>query len=94
MSLLTKHIKITWFLKLKPTSILPCDSKKFRRLEGCEINSIRPIFKTEMFIYQSKVNLDGKILFGSIPRLTDPEIRKMLVKGMFGNNNSTFHSGP
>ena len=51
------------------------------------------IFKTEMFIYQSIVNLDEKILFGSIHHLTDPEIRKMLVKGMFGNNNSTFHSG-
>ena len=38
-----------------------------------------------MFMYQSKVNLDEKILFGSIPHLTDPEIRKMLVKGMFGN---------
>ena len=53
-----------------------------------------PIFKTEMFIYQSKVNLDEKISFGSIPRLTDPAIRKKLVKGMFGNQNSTFHSGP
>ena len=55
---------------------------------------MRPIFKFEMIIGQSKVNLDEKILFGSIPHLTDPEIRKMLVKGMFGNKNSTFHSGP
>ena len=55
---------------------------------------MRPILKTEMFIYQSKINLDEKILFGSIPHLTDPEIRKMLVKGMFGNKNSTFYSGP
>ena len=53
-----------------------------------------PIFKTEMFIYQSKVNLDEKILFGSIPHLTDQEIRKKLAKGMFGNKISTFHSGP
>ena len=45
-----------------------------------------------MFIYQSKVNLDEKILFGSIPHLTDPEIKKMLVNGMYGNNSSTFHS--
>ena len=36
-----------------------------------------------MFIYQSKANLDEKILFGNIPHLTSPEIRKMLVKGMF-----------
>ena len=68
--------------------------KKFRRLEGCGIKSMCRIFKTEMFIYQSKVNLDEKILFGSIPHLADPEIRKMLVKGMFWNKNSTFHSGP
>ena len=47
-----------------------------------------------MFIFQSKVNLDEKILFGSIPHLTDIEIRKKLVKDMFGNKNSTFHSGP
>ena len=52
------------------------------------------IFKTEMFIYHSKVNLDEKISFGSIPYLTDPEIRKMLVKGMFGNKSSSFHYGP
>ena len=44
----------------------------------------RPIFQTEMLLYQSKVNLDEKILFGSIPHLIDPEIRKMLVKGMSG----------
>ena len=55
---------------------------------------MRLIFKTEIFIYQSKINLDEKILFVSIPHLTDPEIRKMLLTGMFGNNNSTFHSGP
>ena len=53
-----------------------------------------PIIKTEMFIYQSKVNLDEKTLLGSIPHLADPEIRKMPVKGMFGNKNSSFHSGP
>ena len=68
--------------------------KKFRRLEGCGIKSMRPIFKTKMLIYQSKVNLDEKILFDSIPQLTDPEIRKMLIKSMFRSKNSTFHSGP
>ena len=77
------------------TTNIPGESKKnFRRLKGCGTKSMRPIFKTEMFIYQSKVNLDEEISFGSIPHLTDPEIRKMLVKGMFGNRNSTFHSGP
>ena len=53
-----------------------------------------PIFKTEMLIYQSNINLDEKILFGSILHPSDPEIRKMLVKGMFGNNSFTFYSGP
>ena len=47
-----------------------------------------------MLIYQSKANLDEKILFGKITRHLDPEIRKMLVRGMFGNENSTFHPGP
>ena len=37
--------------------------KKFRRLEGCGIKSMRPIFKTEMLIYQSKANLYERILF-------------------------------
>ena len=58
------------------------------------MKSMLLIFKIEMFIHQSKVNLDERILFGSIPRLIDPEIRKMLVEGMVGNKNSTFHSGP
>ena len=53
-----------------------------------------PIFKTEMLMYQSKANLDEKILFGNITNHSDPEIRKMLVRGMFGNQDSSFHSGP
>ena len=52
-----------------------------------------PTFKTEMLIYQSEANLDEKTPFGNIPHLIDPEVRKMLVQGMFGNKNSTFHSG-
>ena len=63
-------------------------------LAGCEIKSMRPIFKTEMLIYQSKANLDEKILFGKITHHLDPEIRKMLVNGKFGNEDSTFQSGP
>ena len=43
---------------------------------------------------QSKVNLHGKILFGKIIRHLNPEIGKMLVKSMFANQDSTFHSGP
>ena len=50
--------------------------------------------QNRMLIHQSKANLDEKISFSNIPHLIDPEIRKMLVIGIFGNNNSTFHSGP
>ena len=56
---------------------------------------MRPIiFKTEMLIYLSKANLDGEILFGNMLHLTDHKIRKMLVQGMFGNKNPTFHFVP
>ena len=68
--------------------------KKCMRLEGCEIKSMRPIFKTEMLIYQSKANLDEKILFFKIAHQLDSEIKKTLVSCMFGNKNSTFHSDP
>ena len=43
--------------------------KNFTRLAGCEIKSMRPIFKTKLLIYQSKANLDEKILFGNITHL-------------------------
>ena len=39
---------------------------------------IRPIAKTKIPVYQSKANLDVKILFGYIIRLIDPELRIML----------------
>ena len=53
---------------------------------------MRPIFKTKLLIYQSKVNLDEQILSANIPHLVDQEIWEMLVKSMFGNKDSTFHS--
>ena len=49
--------------------IYQVNQKKFWRLAGCGIKSMRPIFKTEMLIYQSKANLDEKILFGNITYL-------------------------
>ena len=55
---------------------------------------MRPIFKTGMLIYQSKANLDEKHLFGEITHHLDQEIRKMMANGKFGNEDSTFHSGP
>ena len=66
----------------------------FTRLVCCEIKCMRPIFTAKMLFFQSKANLDEKILFGKITRHSDPEIRKMLVRGMYWNNDSTFHFGP
>ena len=52
------------------------------------------IFKTNMLTYQSKTNLDEKIIFGKITHHLDPEIRKMLEGACFGIKNFTIHSGP
>ena len=52
------------------------------------------MFTIKMLIYQSKANLDQKILFGKITHHLDPEIWKMLINGKFGNEDPTFHSGP
>ena len=68
--------------------------KNVTRLARCGIKRMRLIFKTEMLIYQSKADLDEKVLFGSIAHFIDPEIRKMLVQCILGNENSTFHSCP
>ena len=54
---------------------LPGIMHEFTRLVDCEIKSTRPIFKNEMFIYQSKANSDGKILFDKITHYLDPEVR-------------------
>ena len=51
------------------------------------------IFKTKMLIYQSKANLDEKILFGRINDHLNPEMRKMLLGRTLENRNSTFHCG-
>ena len=34
-----------------------------------------------------------KFLFGKITHRLDPEMENKLVKGMFANKDSTFHSG-
>ena len=44
---------------------------------------MQPIFKTEMLIYQSKANLGVKILFDKITHHLEPEIRKLLLTGIF-----------
>ena len=51
--------------------------KKFTRLVGSGIENMRPIFKIEMLIYQSKANIDEEILFGKIAHQFDPEIVQM-----------------
>ena len=57
--------------------------KKVYSFRGYEIKGMRPIFKTEMLIYQSKANLDETGLFSKITRHLDLGIRTMLVRGMF-----------
>ena len=66
----------------------------FAFLAGCKIRSMRPIFKTEMLIHQSKANIDETILFGKITCHLYLEIWKILAMGMFRNKDSIFHSGP
>ena len=50
-----------------------------------EMKSMRPMFETEMFIYESKANLNENILFGKITHHLDSLMRQMLLRGMFGN---------
>ena len=65
--------------------------KKFMRLAGYGMKNMRLILKIEMLIYQSKANLEKKILFGKITHGFDPEIWKMLGRGIFRIKDSTFH---
>lgn len=37
--------------------------EKLTRLEGCGMKHVYLMFKTNMFVYQSRANLDAKILF-------------------------------
>ena len=54
------------------------------RLAGCGIKNMKSIFKTEMFIYQSKAKLAEKISFRKLTHHLDPEIWKMPVNGKLG----------
>ena len=69
-------------------------SGEFKRFAGYGVKSMWPIFKTKMLIFQSKASLDEKVLFGKITHHLDPEIRKVLVRIMFGNKDSTFQTVP
>ena len=44
-----------------------------------------PPFKAELLIYQSKANLDKKIMLDKITHHLDLEIRQMPVRGLYGN---------
>ena len=70
------------------------NTKTFTRLVGYGMKSMLPIFSTKMLINRSKANLNITILFGAVTHHLDPEIRKMLVRCIVGNENSTFLSGP
>ena len=54
--------------------------KTSTRLAGYEIKSMKPIFKNEMFIVQSKANLDKKILLGKITHHLDPETASLGIR--------------
>ena len=61
---------------------------------GCGIKSLWPTFKSETSVYQSKAkkaNLNVE-LFGKITLVSDPEIRQMLVKSLYGKGTRTLHS--
>ena len=68
--------------------------KEFKRLVGYGIKSVWPLYITKILFFQSKAYLDEKILFGKISHHLDPEIRKLLVRRMFGNGTTIFHPGP
>ena len=53
-----------------------------------------PILKTEMFIYQSKANLDEKICSEKSHIFETQQLEKCLQGVFMGIENSTFHSGP
>ena len=48
------------------------------RLEGCGIKRVWPIFETKVLFYQSKANLDVRILFPNITHLIDPKIMQIV----------------
>ena len=67
------------FLNSRYTDVvkLPGEYKKFQHLASFEqIKSMRPKFKTEVFIDQSKANFVEKILCDKIAHLLDQDLRK------------------
>ena len=54
-------------------------------LAGYGMKSMWPIFKTKMSINQSQANINDKMLFGKITHLEDSTVRKISVRGLYGN---------
>ena len=55
---------------------------------------MQAIVKTEIFICKTKANLDVKILLGNITHCSYAKIKKILLKSLYGKENSTFGSVP
>ena len=51
---------------------------------GCEMEILRPIFKTEMLVFQSKPNLEENIFMVKSFNQFDLEIRIILVRTCLG----------
>ena len=60
----------------------------------CTVWKKQSISSTEILIYPSKINLGAKLLSGKITPLLDSEIKRMLVKDCYRNENSTLNSVP
>ena len=62
-----------------------CESKMFTCLVCCRIKSIlNPIFKNEIFIYQSKASLDEEFFWQNHSSLRHKSW-KLPVRGLYGN---------
>ena len=59
----------------------PAELKRLKCLTGCRIKNTWRTLKTEILNYQSKGNLDVKILFGKITHLSDSKIKENAANG-------------
>ena len=53
---------------------------------------ILPVWRAKISFYHSKANLNVKIYCGKITNLKASKTRQMSARGMYRNENSTFHS--
>ena len=69
------------------TQLYRVSKKESKHLVGCEMKSLRAMFKTKMLI----ANLNVQILLNKSTDLLNPEIIKMLARGLYEKENSTLH---